>query len=107
PQPDQPVVPWKPPVNDHFQQLAAAQAAARPAALGKRFAARLIDTAVLAALVGAIAVPLATRAADHINEKIDAARPAVVESSSQTVTVSPDSLAAAVLVAFLVLGVLL
>ncbi|WP_124284124.1 RDD family protein [Streptomyces sp. ADI92-24] len=107
PQPDQPVVPWKPPVNDHFQQLAAARAAARPAALGKRFAARLIDTAVLATLVGAIAVPLATQAADHINEKIDAAR-----LSGETVTVwlldsTTAGLTAAVLVAFLVLGVLL
>ncbi|WNI31673.1 RDD family protein [Streptomyces sp. ITFR-6] len=105
--PDQPVVPWKPPVNDHFQQLAAAQSAARPAALGKRFAARLIDTVVLGALVGAVAFPLATRAADHINEKIDAAK-----LSGETVTVwlldsTTAGLAAGVLVAFLVLGVLL
>lgn len=107
PQPDQPVVPWKPPVTDHFQQLAAARTAARPAALGKRFAARLIDTAVLAALVGVVALPLTTRATDHINEKIDAAR-----LSGQTVTVwlldsTTAGLAAAVLVTFLVLGVLL
>ncbi|MEU8702182.1 RDD family protein [Streptomyces sp. NPDC048680] len=106
-QPDQPVVPWKPPVTDHFQQLAADRAAARPAALGKRFAARLIDTAVLAALVGAVALPLATRATDHINEKIDAAR-----LSGETVTVwlldsTTAGLAAGVLAAFLVLGVLL
>ncbi|MFJ8392933.1 RDD family protein [Streptomyces sp. NPDC094144] len=105
--PDQPVVPWKPPVNDHFQQLAAAQSAARPAALGKRFAARLIDTVVLGALVGAVAFPLATRAADHINEKIDAAK-----LSGETVTVwlldsTTAGLAAGVLVAFLVLGALL
>ncbi|MFD7719217.1 RDD family protein [Streptomyces sp. NPDC059814] len=106
-QPDQPVVPWKPPVNDHFQQLAADRAAARPAALGKRFAARLIDTTVLAALVGAVALPLATRATDHINEKIDAAR-----LSGETVTVwlldsTTAGLAAGALAAFLVLGVLL
>ncbi|MHC3819220.1 RDD family protein [Streptomyces sp. DT9] len=105
--PDQPVVPWKPPVNDHFQQLAAAQSAARPAALGKRLAARLIDTVVLGALVGAVAFPLATRATDHINEKIDAAK-----LSGETVTVwlldsTTAGLAAGVLVAFLVLGVLL
>ncbi|MFJ6460245.1 RDD family protein [Streptomyces sp. NPDC091387] len=105
--PDQPVVPWKPPVTDHFQQLAADRAAARPAALGKRFAARLIDTAVLAALVGAVALPLATRATDHLNEKIDAAR-----LSGETVTVwlldsTTAGLAAGVLAAFLVLGVLL
>ncbi|MEU1348052.1 RDD family protein [Streptomyces sp. NPDC005795] len=107
PHPDQPVVPWKPPVDDHFQQLAAARTAARPAALGKRFAARLIDTVVLGALVGAVAVPLASRAADHVNEKIDAAK-----LSGETVTVwlldsTTASLAGAVLGTFLVLGVLL
>lgn len=107
PQPDQPVVPWKPPVDDHFQQLAAARTAARPAPLGKRFAARLIDTVVLGALVGAVAVPLASRAADHVNEKIDAAK-----LSGETVTVwlvdsTTASLAGAVLGLFLVLGVLL
>ncbi|WP_406450589.1 RDD family protein [Streptomyces sp. NBC_00876] len=105
--PDQPVVPWKPPAQDHFQQLAAARTAARPAVLGKRFAARVIDTVVLGALVGAVAVPLAARAADHINDKIDAAK-----LSGETVTVwlvdsTTAALAGAVIAAFLVLGVLL
>ncbi|MFI6859446.1 RDD family protein [Streptomyces sp. NPDC050421] len=107
PQPDQPVIPWKPPVDDHFQQLAAARTAARPAPLGKRFAARLIDTVVLGALVGAVAVPLMTRAADHVDEKIGAAK-----LSGETVTVwlvdsTTASLAGAVLGVFLVLGILL
>ncbi|WP_326814469.1 MULTISPECIES: RDD family protein [unclassified Streptomyces] len=107
PQPDQPVVPWKPPVNDHFQQLAQAQAAARPAGLGKRFAARLVDTVVLGALVGAVAFPLVTRAMDHIEEKIDAAK-----LSGETVTVwlvdsTTSVLFGGALAAFLVLGVLL
>ncbi|MEU1468852.1 RDD family protein [Streptomyces sp. NPDC005761] len=107
PQPDQPVVPWKPPVDDHFQQLAAARTAARPAALGKRLAARLIDTVVLGALVGAVAVPLVSRAADHVDEKIDAAK-----LSGETVTVwlldsTTAALAGAVLGVFLVLGILL
>ncbi|MDF6042715.1 RDD family protein [Streptomyces sp. JH14] len=106
-QPDQPVVPWKPPVNDHFQQLAQAQAAARPAGLGKRFAARLVDTVVLGALVGAVAYPLVTRAMDHIEQKIDAAK-----LSGQTVTVwlvdsTTSVLFGGVLAAFLVFGVLL
>jgi uncharacterized RDD family membrane protein YckC len=106
-QPDQPVVPWKPPVNDHFQQLAQAQAAARPAGLGKRFAARLVDTVVLGALVGAVAFPLVTRAMDHIEEKIDAAK-----LSGETVTVwlvdsTTSVLFGGALAAFLVLGVLL
>ncbi|WP_406096523.1 RDD family protein [Streptomyces sp. NBC_01013] len=107
PQPDQPVVPWKPPVDDHFQQLAAARTSARPAALGKRLAARLIDTVVLGALVGAAAVPLVSRATDHVNEKIDAAK-----LSGETVTVwlldsTTASLAGVVLAVFLVMGILL
>ncbi|WP_030923063.1 RDD family protein [Streptomyces sp. NRRL B-24720] len=106
-QPDQPVVPWKPPVNDHFQQLAQAQAAARPAGLGKRFAARLVDTVVLGALAGVIAFPLVTQAMDHIEEKIDAAK-----LSGETVTVwlvdsTTSVLFGGALAAFLVLGVLL
>ncbi|WP_326765821.1 RDD family protein [Streptomyces sp. NBC_01591] len=106
-QPDQPVVPWKPPVDDPFQRLAQAQAAARPAGLGKRFAARLIDSVVLLALVGAIGFPLVSQALDHIDEKISAAK-----LSGETVTVwlvdsTTAGLFGAVLGAFLVLGVLL
>ncbi|MFB8036077.1 RDD family protein [Streptomyces sp. NPDC056004] len=106
-QPDQPVVPWKPPVDDPFQQLAQAQSAARPAGLGKRFAARLIDSVVLMGLVGAIGFPLVSKALDHIDEKIDAAK-----LSGETVTVwlvdsTTAGLFGAVLGAFLVLGVLL
>lgn len=80
--PEAPVIPWKPPVNDPFLALAQAQAAARPAGLGRRLAARLIDTAVLGILVGAVAVPLLTGAIDHVNGKIEAA-----ERSGETVTV--------------------
>ncbi|MFF2726340.1 RDD family protein [Streptomyces sp. NPDC058008] len=102
-----PVVPWKPPVDDPFQQLARSQAAARPAALGKRLAARLVDTAVLGALVGAAGFPLVTRALDHVDQKIQAAK-----LSGETVTVwLLDSTTAAlfggVLAVFLVLGALL
>jgi uncharacterized RDD family membrane protein YckC len=71
---EQPVAPWKPPVEDPFQAAARRQAAARPAGLGKRFAARLIDTLVVGAVTAAAAVPLGLRAADHIQQKIDAAR---------------------------------
>ncbi|MFI6417665.1 RDD family protein [Streptomyces sp. NPDC050842] len=70
----QPVLPWKPPVEDVFQQAARAQASARPAGLGRRLLARLIDTAVLGALVGAAAVPFVTAALDHIDGKIEAAK---------------------------------
>lgn len=69
-----PVAPWKPPVEDVFQAAARRQSEARPAGLGKRLVARLLDTVVLGAVTAAAAVPLGTRAADHINEKIDAAK---------------------------------
>ncbi|MFH9013761.1 RDD family protein [Streptomyces sp. NPDC017943] len=79
---EQPVAPWKPPVEDVFQAAARRQASARPAGLGKRLAARLLDTVVLAALTAVAAVPLGTRAVDHVTGKIDAAR-----LSGETVTV--------------------
>ncbi|MFJ8595628.1 RDD family protein [Streptomyces sp. NPDC093598] len=79
---EQPVAPWKPPVEDVFQAAARRQAEARPAGLGKRLAARLLDTVVLAALTAVAAVPLGTKAIDHVNEKIDAAK-----LSGETVTV--------------------
>ncbi|MCX4236329.1 RDD family protein [Streptomyces ortus] len=82
PDEDQPVVPWKPVREDPFQSVVRSQAEARPAGLGKRFAARFVDTLVLAAVTGAVAVPLGTRALDHVNEKIDAAK-----LSGETVTV--------------------
>ncbi|MQY32160.1 hypothetical protein SRB17_01020 [Streptomyces sp. RB17] len=71
---EQPVAPWKPPVEDVFQAAARRQAAARPAGLGKRFAARLIDTLAVCAVTGVAAVPLGSRAVDHVQQKIDAAR---------------------------------
>ncbi|MEV5429636.1 RDD family protein [Streptomyces sp. NPDC052701] len=79
---EQPVAPWKPPVEDLFQAAARRQAAARPAGLGKRLAARLVDTLVVAGVTSAAAVPLGARAVDHVNEKIEAAR-----LSGRTVTV--------------------
>ncbi|WP_326697744.1 RDD family protein [Streptomyces sp. NBC_01754] len=103
----QPVTPWKPPVDDPFQQLARAQASARPAGLGRRLAARVLDTVVLGALVGAAGFPLATRALDHVDRKIDAAK-----QTGETVTVwlldsTTAGLLGAVIAAFLVLGLLL
>ncbi|MFI7297057.1 RDD family protein, partial [Streptomyces sp. NPDC050121] len=79
---DGPVAPWKPPVEDIFQAAARRQASARPAGLGKRLAARLVDTLVLAAVTSAAAVPLGVKALDHVNEKIDAAK-----LTGETVTV--------------------
>src|SRR5690606_34864019 len=77
-----PVVPWKPPTDDPFQAAARRQAEARPAPLGKRFAARLLDTVVLGAVTAVAAVPLGGRAMDHIDEKIETAK-----LSGRTVTV--------------------
>ncbi|MFF9162828.1 RDD family protein [Streptomyces longwoodensis] len=79
---DQPVVPWKPPVEDVFQAAARRQASARPAGLGRRLAARFVDSLVLGAVTAVAAVPLGTRALDHVQEKIDAAK-----LSGRTVTV--------------------
>jgi uncharacterized RDD family membrane protein YckC len=79
---EQPVAPWKPPVEDVFQAAARRQASARPAGLGRRLAARLIDTVVVAGVTAAAAVPLGSRALDHIQGKIDEAK-----LSGQTVTV--------------------
>ncbi|WOT36572.1 RDD family protein [Streptomyces coeruleorubidus] len=79
---DQPVAPWKPPTEDIFQAAARRQASARPAGLGKRLAARLLDTLVLAGLTAGAAVPLGIKAVDHVNEKIEEAK-----LSGETVTV--------------------
>ncbi|OWA03402.1 hypothetical protein B9W62_23980 [Streptomyces sp. CS113] len=79
---EQPVAPWKPPVEDVFQAAARRQAAARPAGLGRRLAARLIDTVVLAGVTAVAAVPLGLKAVDHVNDKIDEAK-----LSGETVTV--------------------
>jgi uncharacterized RDD family membrane protein YckC len=79
---EQPVAPWKPVVEDPFQAAARRQAAARPAGLGKRLAARLIDSVILGAVTAAAAVPLGTKALDHVQHKIDEAK-----LSGRTVTV--------------------
>ncbi|MFI6334856.1 RDD family protein [Streptomyces sp. NPDC050535] len=78
----QPVAPWKPPVEDIFTAAARRQSATRPAGLGRRLAARLVDSVVLAAVTGVAAVPLGTKAADHVDAKVDAAK-----LSGETVTV--------------------
>ncbi|MFF5568975.1 RDD family protein [Streptomyces sp. NPDC012623] len=100
------VAPWKPPVDDPFLRAARAQAASRPAGLGKRLVARLIDSLVLGVVVGALAVPLVSRALAHIDDKIEAAR-----RTGQTVTVwlldgTTAGYLGAVLVALLIVGVL-
>ncbi|MFB6438699.1 RDD family protein [Streptomyces sp. NPDC056411] len=68
------VIPWKPPsAADPF--FAAAQAAqGTPAGLGRRLAARLIDTLVLGAVTAAAALPLWSTVTDHLDAKVEAAK---------------------------------
>ncbi|MDX2779001.1 RDD family protein, partial [Streptomyces caniscabiei] len=71
---EQPVAPWKPVVEDPFQAAARRQAEARPAGLGRRLAARLVDSLVVGGVTAVAAVPFGGKAVDHIDEKIDAAK---------------------------------
>ncbi|QYX79732.1 RDD family protein [Streptomyces akebiae] len=71
---EQPVAPWKPVVEDPFQAAARRQSEARPAGLGRRLAARLVDSLVVGGVTAVAAVPFGTKAVDHIDEKIDAAK---------------------------------
>ncbi|WP_328838938.1 RDD family protein [Streptomyces europaeiscabiei] len=71
---EQLVAPWKPVVEDPFQAAARRQSEARPAGLARRLAARLVDTLVVGSVTAAAAVPFGTKAMDHIDEKIDAAK---------------------------------
>ena len=101
------VVPWRPPVSDPFLQAAQEQASARPASLGRRLAARLVDTLLFGAVVGAVAVPLGTQAVDHIDGRIEAAK-----LSGRTVTVwlldgTTTPLLGIVLCVFLLAGLIL
>ncbi|WP_425315086.1 RDD family protein [Streptomyces purpureus] len=105
-QPQTPVMPWKPPVEDPFLKAAQAQAAARPAALGKRLAARVIDTVVLGAAVGAVSVPFVLQALDHINGKIEAAKQSGVTVQVWLVDSTTSVHFGIALAALLVLGVL-
>ncbi|MCZ4100350.1 RDD family protein [Streptomyces sp. H39-C1] len=74
------VVPWRPPVNDPFASMVQEQG--RPAGLGRRLAARLLDTIVVLAVTGVAAVPLGTAAYRHLKDKVDEAR-----QTGETVTV--------------------
>lgn len=74
------VVPWRPPVNDPFASMVQEQG--RPAGLGRRLAARLLDTIIVMAVTGAAAVPLGTAAYHHLKDKVDEAR-----QTGETVTV--------------------
>jgi uncharacterized RDD family membrane protein YckC len=67
------MTPWRPPTSDPFLQ-AASQQEARPAGLGRRFGARLVDGVLTAAVAVGAAFPFAGDAVDHIEAKTDAVR---------------------------------
>ncbi|MYS18809.1 RDD family protein [Streptomyces sp. SID4948] len=64
-------MPWRPPAADPFGSALSQE---RPGGLLRRFAARVIDTVVTAAVVGSAAVPLGSAAYQHAKDKVDAAR---------------------------------
>ncbi|MFC8265090.1 RDD family protein [Streptomyces cinereoruber] len=105
-QEQQPVVPWKPPVEDPFLQAARAQASARPAGLGRRLVARVIDSVVTGALAGAAAFPFVTAALDHIEGKIEAARQSGTTVQVWLVDSTTSVQFGIVLAALLVIGLL-
>ncbi|MGD9486227.1 RDD family protein [Streptomyces sp. TRM70308] len=97
-----PVTPWRPPVDDPF--LRAAQAQARPAGLGRRLAARLVDTLVQGAVAAAVAAPLVPRAVDHVRAKVDAVEQAGVTRDVWLVDGTTGGYLALVVGAFLLFG---
>ncbi|WNI15707.1 RDD family protein [Actinacidiphila sp. ITFR-21] len=66
-----PAAPWRPVAADPF---AGALRSERPGGLVRRFAARVVDTVVASAVVGAAALPLGSAAYHHAKDKVDAAR---------------------------------
>ncbi|MFI8963747.1 RDD family protein [Streptomyces sp. NPDC053493] len=102
----QPVVPWKPVAEDPFLSAVRAQAAARPAGLGRRLVARIVDGVVLGALVGAVAYPFLSAAVAHIDDKIEAAKQSGVTVQVWLVDSTTSVQFGIVLAAFLVLGAL-
>ncbi|MBW1598474.1 RDD family protein, partial [Streptomyces sp. JJ38] len=95
---------WKPPVNDPFLQ--AAQEQARPAGLGRRFAARLIDSVLHLAVAGAVAAPFVPKALDHWEAQVDAAEQAGVTREIWLIDGTTGGYLAVVLGALLVFGLL-
>ncbi|MFD6711210.1 RDD family protein, partial [Streptomyces roseolus] len=102
----QPVVPWKPPVEDPFLAAVREQSSAPPAGLGRRLFARLIDTVLLGAMAAGAAFPFVTAALDHIQAKIDAAERSGVTVQVWLVDGTTSVQFGIALGLFLVLGVL-
>ncbi|WP_101254639.1 RDD family protein [Streptomyces barkulensis] len=68
------VVPWRPPADDPF--LRAARRQARPAGLGRRLGARVVDGVLTAAVAAAVALPFAGPSTEHFREQVEAAEQA-------------------------------
>ncbi|WP_031510697.1 RDD family protein [Streptomyces megasporus] len=98
------VVPWKPPTVDPFLQ--AAQRQARPAGLGRRLAARLVDGIVVTAVTGAVAFPFVGPSVDHIRGRIEEVEQAGVTRQVWLIDGTTGVYLAIVLAAFLLLGLL-
>ncbi|WP_107393535.1 RDD family protein, partial [Streptomyces abyssalis] len=98
------VMPWRPPPGaDPFSQAAQE---ARPAALGKRFGARLVDGSLTAAVAVAVAYPFAGKAVDHVQAKIDAVRDAGETKTVWLIDGTTGGYLAVVLGALLLFGLL-
>ncbi|MGK5500143.1 RDD family protein [Streptomyces sp. URMC 125] len=101
--PDRPA-PWRPPVDDPF--LRAAQQQARPAGLGRRLGARLVDGLVTAAVTGAVAFPFVGPSVDHFREQVEEVEQAGVTRQVWLVDGTTGGYLAIVLGAFLLFGLL-
>ncbi|MFJ7158054.1 RDD family protein [Streptomyces sp. NPDC101118] len=102
--PGQDAAGWRPPTDELFRRMA--EESSRPAGLGRRLGARIVDSLVTGAVTAAAALPFVTPVTEHVEDKIDAAR-----LSGETVTVwlldgTTGGYLAAVLGVYLVFGVL-
>jgi uncharacterized RDD family membrane protein YckC len=95
--------PWRPPTADPF---ADAVQDARPAGLGKRLGARLIDGLLASAVLAAVAFPFVGKTTEHIEGKIEAANQAGVTRTIWLVDGTTGVYLAVVLGAFLLFGLL-
>ncbi|MDT0377877.1 RDD family protein [Streptomyces sp. DSM 42041] len=97
------VAPWRPPAANPF---ADAVQEARPAGLGKRLGARIVDGLVVSAVTGAVAFPFVGRATEHIQDKIEATNQAGVTRTVWLIDGTTGVHLAVVLGAFLLFGLL-
>ncbi|WP_435835126.1 RDD family protein [Streptomyces albus] len=98
------VTPWRPPVDDPFARVAAREA--RPAGLGRRFGARLVDLVLTLAVGAGAAVPFVGKAVDHIEAKVDAVEQAGVTQRVWLIDGTTGGYLALVLGVLLVFGLL-